>query len=228
MRKAFSSKKREGGATCHMALALPSSRPSSNTRRFVFGEGREEEAHLSPSSRSSSHFSFFLLRPNVQCLIFKKKKRRMHGGGPYCTPLQREACAWVERRSVHSHRRRPLRKTNANNGVEKEQDPEQAAAEKTKKLAKAKRVAEGHRARWGCSLEQAVGRRWTPCACLRACLHACMPPSLPASLSACLPLFLLIREALSSKTQSFLFNEERGRGLAVTRQCSFPLPRSSF
>ena len=162
---------------------------------------RREGGRGSPVTKLSFFFPLLLLSSETQRTMLdlqKKKKRRMDGGGPYCTPLQREACAWVERRSVHSHRRRPLRKTNANNGVEKEQDPEKAAAEKAKKLAKAKRVAEGHRARWGCSLEQAVGRRWTPCACLHACRHACMPPSLPASLSACLP-------PLSSHTRSSLF-----------------------
>ena len=41
------------------------------------------------------------------------------------------------------------------------------------------------------------------------------------------PLFLLMLEALSSTTQSFLFKEERGRGLASTLQCSFLSPSFS-
>jgi hypothetical protein len=49
-------------------------------------------------------------------------------------------------------------------------------------------------------------------------------PSLYLAVFLPLPLFLLMLEALSSITQSFLFKEERGRGLASTLQCSFPSP----
>ena len=52
-------------------------------------------------------------------------------------------------------------------------------------------------------------------------------PSLYLAVFLPLPLFLLMLEALSSIAQSFLFNEEMGRGLASTLQCSFPSPTLS-